>query len=65
MDRCHWTAAYRAIQWNTERRLQSWLRRRTSQPGTGYRQYPESYLYETLGLYKLPSARRDLPNAKA
>ncbi len=56
---------YRAIQWNTERRLQSWLRRRTSQPGTGYRQYPESYLYETLGLYKLPSARRDLPNAKA
>jgi RNA-directed DNA polymerase len=55
---------YRAIQWNTERRLQCWLRRRTSQPGTGYRQYPESYLYETLGLYKLPSARRDLPNAK-
>ena len=55
---------YRAIQWNTERRLQCWLRRRTSRPGTGYRQYPESYLYETLGLYKLPSARRDLPNAK-
>ncbi len=26
--------------------------------------YPESYLYDTLGLYKLPSARRDLPNAK-
>ncbi len=39
--------------------------RRTGQPGTGYRQYPESYLYDTLGLYKLPSARRDLPNAKA
>ena len=56
---------YRAIQWNTERRLQLWLRRRTGQPGTGYRQYPESYLYDTLGLYKLPSARRDLPNAKA
>ena len=42
-----------------------WLRRRTGQSGTGYRQYPESYLYQTLGLYKLPSARRDLPNAKA
>ncbi len=56
---------YRAIQWNTERRLQRWLRRRTGQPGTGYRQYPERYLYDTLGLYKLPSARRDLPNAKA
>ena len=24
--------------------------------------YPERYLYETLHLYKLPSARRDLPN---
>ena len=44
--------------------MQRWLRRRTSQPGTGYHQYPESYLYETLGLYKLPSARRDLPKAK-
>ncbi len=26
---------YRAIQWNTERRLQCWLRRRAGQPGTG------------------------------
>ena len=59
------TQVYRAIQWSTERRLQRWLRRRTGKPGTGYRQYPESYLYEALGLYRLPTARRDLPNAKA
>ena len=56
---------YRAIQWTTERRLQRWLRRRTGKPGTGYRQCPESYLYQTLGLYRLPAARRYLPNAKA
>jgi group II intron reverse transcriptase/maturase len=59
------TQVYRVIQWFTERRLQRWLRRRTGKPGTGYRQYPASYLYETLGLYRLPTARRNLPNAKA
>ncbi len=33
--------------------------------GTGYRQYPDEYLYETLGLYRLLSKCNDLPNAKA
>jgi RNA-directed DNA polymerase len=47
------------------RRLQRWLVRRSGQAGTGYRQYPDEYLYETLGLYALPSRRADLPSAKA
>jgi hypothetical protein len=39
--------------------------RRSGQAGTGYRQYPDEYLYETLGLYALPRSRTDLPSAKA
>ena len=31
----------------------------------GIRQYPDEYLYETLGLYALPRRRADLPSAKA
>jgi hypothetical protein len=34
-------------------------------PLTGYRQYPDEYLYETLGLYTLPRRRTDRPSAKA
>lgn len=56
---------YRLIQQYTERRLRRWLMRRRKQRGTGYRQYPDEYLYERLGLIKLPSSRADLPNAKA
>jgi hypothetical protein len=38
---------------------------KSGQRGTGYRQYPDKYLYETLGLYKLPTSRADLLRAKA
>ena len=34
-----------------------WLVRRSGQAGTGYRQYPNEYLYETLGLHALPNFR--------
>lgn len=56
---------YNGIQHYTERRLRRWLMRRRGMRGTGYRQYPDSYLYETLGLLQLPRSRTDLSSAKA
>lgn len=56
---------YRNIQGYTERRLRIWLMRKRGRRGTGYRQYPDEDLYETLRLYRLPLARNDLLNAKA
>jgi group II intron reverse transcriptase/maturase len=56
---------YKLVRWYVQRRLQRWLVRRSGQAGTGYRQYPDEYLYETLGLYTLPRRRTDLPSAKA
>lgn len=56
---------YNAVRWYTERRLQRWLVRCSGKGGTGYRQYPNEYLYETLGLYSLPRRRTDLSSAKA
>ena len=56
---------YRSIDIYTFRRLRRWLMRRRGRRGTGYRQYPDEYLFETLGLFKLPRSRRDLTNAKA
>jgi group II intron reverse transcriptase/maturase len=56
---------YKAVRWYTQRRLQRWLTRRSGQTSTGYRQYPDEHLYETLGLYSLPLRRTDLPSAKA
>lgn len=57
--------AYRVIQNYTKRRLQRWLIRRQGKRGTGYRQYPDEYLYETLGLYQLPESRAAVAKAKA
>ncbi|SDW92998.1 group II intron reverse transcriptase/maturase [Nitrosomonas communis] len=56
---------YRNIRDYTERRLRIWLMRKHGKRGTGYRQYPDEYLYDILGLYRLPLARNDLLNAKA
>lgn len=57
--------AYRIIQRYTDARLRRWLIRRTGKRGTGYRQYPNEYLYATLGLYKLPTSRAAVAHAKA
>ena len=56
---------YKLVQWYVQRRLQRWLARPSGQAGTGYRQYPDEYLYQTLGLYALPRRRTDRPSAKA
>ncbi len=55
---------YRTIRNYTERRLRRWLMRRSKQRDTGYRQYPDAYLYEKLGLFMLPCSRADQSNAK-
>jgi RNA-directed DNA polymerase len=57
--------AYRVIQQYTNRRLRRWMMRRRRQRGSGYRQYSNEYLYETLGLYQLPESRAAVAKAKA
>jgi RNA-directed DNA polymerase len=57
--------AYRIIRRYTERHLRRWLMRRAGQRGTGYRQYPDEYLYGRLGLYRLPENRAAVTKAKA
>ena len=55
---------YRQIRNYTERRLRRWLRRRQHKRGTGYKRYPDAYLYERLGLFKPPASPSDMPKAK-
>ncbi len=55
---------YDHIRAYTERRVRRWLMRRTGRRGVGFRQIPNEYLYETLGLYSVPRRRIDLPRAK-
>ena len=56
---------YDLIRRYTERRVRRWLMRRTRRRGVGFNQISNEHLYETLGLYDIPSRRRDLPRAKA
>jgi group II intron reverse transcriptase/maturase len=56
---------YGLVRRYVERRVRRWLMRRSGRRGTGYRRYPDEYLYETLGLFSLPLHRGDLPRAKA
>lgn len=54
---------YQLIDDYAARRLRIWLMRRRGKRGTGYRQYSDQYLYETLGLIRL-LPRADRSNAK-
>lgn len=40
-----------------EQRLRKWLMRKRQKRGPGYREYPTRYLYDTLGLHRLPTHR--------
>lgn len=55
---------YELVRAYTERRVRRWLMRRSKRRGVGFRQIPNEYLYETLGLYSVPTRRVDLPRAK-
>jgi RNA-directed DNA polymerase len=57
--------AYRIIRQYTERRVRRWLMHKHKRRGTGYRQYPDDFLYGELGLFKPPAQRTSQPNAKA
>lgn len=57
---------YDTVRSYTEKRLRRWLLKKHKQRGkSGYRQYPDEYLYGKLGLYELPRQMRDVPRAKA
>ena len=56
---------YWLIRRYTERRFRRWLMRREQRHGTGYKRYPDAYLYETLGLYQLPTSREAVLKAKS
>jgi hypothetical protein len=55
---------YRLIDKYVARRLRIWLMRRQGRRGTGYRQYSDQFLYDTLGLIRLSLGRAATPNAK-
>jgi group II intron reverse transcriptase/maturase len=52
--------AYRVLRRYTEWRLRRWMMKKRGRRGTGYRQYPDEYLYGTLGLY-LPWTQKRQP----
>jgi group II intron reverse transcriptase/maturase len=59
------TRAYILVRRYTERRIRQWLMKKHKRRGTGYRQYPDHYLYEVLGLYKPTAPSRGQPRAKS
>jgi len=57
--------AYRAVDAHARNRLRQWLCRKHKKRGRGTSRYPDEYLYETLGLVRLPALTRRFPWAKA
>ena len=57
--------AYRAVDSHVKKQLRQWLCRKHKKRGRGTARYPDKYLYETLGLIRLPSLTRHLPWANA
>jgi hypothetical protein len=59
------TKAYRFIDAYTTRRLRRWLCKKHKHQGKGLTRFPDEYLYETLGLIRLPLMPQRLPWANA
>jgi RNA-directed DNA polymerase len=53
--------AYRAADHYVTQRLRRWLCKKHKVPGGGTKQYPDDYLYNTLGLVRLPAIKRSFP----
>ncbi len=49
----------------TTNRLRRWFSKKHKQPGKGFTHYPDEYLYQELGLIRLPMLPQNLPWAKA
>ena len=54
---------YDLIRRYVDRRLRRWLMRRAGKSGRGFGRYLQKYLHETLGLFRIPDRRTDLPRA--
>jgi RNA-directed DNA polymerase len=59
------TKAYGVVNYHVTTRLRRWLCAKHKVQGPGYSRYPDAFLYEKLGLYRLRSKRPNLPNASA
>ena len=57
--------AYRTIDTYSAARLRRWLRKKHKVRRSGCWAYPHQYLYQTLGLVRLPQCKRNGPWAKA
>jgi RNA-directed DNA polymerase len=57
--------AYSAVNRHVAHRLRQWLLRKHKQRGSGFTRYPDSYLYQDLGLVRLRPSSRNPPCAKA
>lgn len=57
--------AYRAIDSYATHRLRRWLCEKHKVPGEGTSRFPDEYLYQELGLIRLPELTRNLPWANA
>lgn len=56
---------YRRLRKYIERRMRRWLMKKHKRRGTGYRQYSDEFLYETLGLFNPHVHRVGRARAKA
>jgi group II intron reverse transcriptase/maturase len=56
---------YRRLRKYMERRIRRWLMKKHKRRGTGYRQYPDEFLYEELGLFNPHAHRIGRTRAKA
>jgi RNA-directed DNA polymerase len=61
----HCTKAFAHLKNYTEERVRIYLSRKHRLRGRGYRKYPNAYLYENLGLYRIPTTAPWTQNAKA
>ncbi len=57
--------AYRAVDVHVRRRLRQWLSAKHNTPGQGVRRFPDSTLYDVLGLVRLQKRTANFPWAKA
>ena len=57
--------AYRAVDAHVTKRLRQWLCAKHKEPGRGASRFPDNYLYQTLGLIRLPNLTHRFPWAKA
>ena len=56
--------AYQAIDRYATDRLRRWLCKKHKVRGSGWARYPNAYLYEKMGLVRLPQLTRNLPSAR-